>query len=310
MKKLAWLAILILGITQLFLLPGETSEALSLSDRCQGEDREACLSIEILAVAHDNPEQLIPLFDQFSALLKNKTLTDDPRIFSPIVHEVGMELAFNKIPPAEAFALCPLNFKAGCLHGVVMEALDDSHANDPKELLAFCDFAQTNPTYYSNCIHGIGHVLAAKTTGDLNETLPLCTLTDSALEHACTTGVFMEFSTGVHGTGHHTHEPPIGNILLPCAEVDAPYQNSCYPSMSSYRQYLPTTESFIETAQSCLAAPTEFQNACLLGLAEKILTSTAQDTNKAHTMCETLDSTQVESCKDSVDHINELESVL
>ncbi len=303
MKKLLLLLPLVL---QIFLVTPTPNEALSLSNRCQVEDRTTCLSIEILAITKQNPEQLIPLFTEFSTLLKNKTITDDPRIFSPIVHEVGMELAFNKIPPAEAFELCPLNFKAGCLHGVVMEYLDELPTVD----FAFCDFAESNPTYYSNCIHGIGHVLAAKTTGDLNETLPLCTLTDSALNHACVTGVFMEFSTGVHGTGHHTHEPPVGSILLPCAEVDAPYQSSCYPSMSSYHQYLPTTEPFTETAQSCLAAPTEFQNACLLGLAEKILTSTAQDTNKSHTMCETLNSTQIESCKDSVDHIDELESVL
>lgn len=312
MKKSA----LILGLLSLLILSCSneqttinTSAAKELSDTCTGSDRFTCITMQVLLLVKENPKALKPLFKSFSILIKDGTLTDDPRLFSPLIHEVGMELAFNKIPPETAFDYCPLNFKAGCLHGVVMEYLDEVDSNDTLTLAAFCDFAEVDPTLYKNCIHGVGHELTAKTQGPLNEIVTQCKVLDATLLSACASGVFMEYSTGVSGTGEHAHKQSIGSIILPCEEVDSEFQATCYSSLAAYRQYLPSTEAFEETLITCQTVPAKHQDACLLGLAEKIYTAEAQDLKAAQTNCESLPSFQTQ-CKDALDQIKALESFL
>lgn len=285
------------------------SDAQIISDACQTEDRTACLTLQVLSIAQENPSTLKSLFQDFADFLKDGTLTDDPRIFSPIIHDLGMELAFQKIPPEEAFALCPLNFKAGCLHGVTMGYLDEVENSDPLTLASFCDFAKTDPFTYKNCIHGVGHELTAKSQASLNEIVAQCKVLDTSLLSACASGVFMEYSTGVNGLGHHTHEAQIGSIILPCEEVDSEFKSTCYSSLTSYRQYVPEVESFQETALHCENALEMYKESCMLGLAEKIYTANAEDLKRAENTCETLSSLQ-ESCVLSLETIKALESVL
>lgn len=286
-----------------------TSEAETISDACQTEDRSTCLTLKVLSIAQENPSSLKSLFQDFADLLKDGTLTDDPRLFSPLIHDLGMELAFQKIPPEEAFGLCPLNFKAGCLHGVVMGYLDEVESTDPLILASFCDFAKTDSLTYKNCIHGVGHELTAKVRAPLNEIVTQCKTLDTSLLSACASGVFMEYSTGVNGLGHHTHEAQIGSIILPCEEVDSEFKSTCYSSLTSYRQYLPEVESFKETALHCEKALEMYKESCMLGLAEKIYTASAEDLTKAERTCETLSSLR-ESCVLNLQAIKALESVL
>jgi hypothetical protein len=311
---LAALITLILLMSGFYLLqksfPQIPSEAQTLSKQCSGTDRETCLTLAILKITDQDPQKLIPLFADFSTLLKEGTLTDDPRIFSPLVHEVGMELAFRQIPPEEAFALCPKNFKAGCLHGVVMEYLDLLPGKTFEDFISFCDFSKNDGSNYRNCIHGIGHELTAKNSGALQELLELCPNVDHSIEHACTTGILMEYSTGVSGTGEHTHDQPTGSIILPCEEVSENYKSTCYVSLSSYRQYLASTEGFSQTAATCLSVPTNYQSACFLGLAEKIMTASAENLSKAQLLCEELPTAAQDLCLKNLESIKKIESVL
>jgi hypothetical protein len=311
-KKLLFsvLFILIMISSLVMKFTDSNTEAKALSDHCQGENRESCLSMEILAFANEHPEKLDALFAEFSQLLQDGILEDDPRIFSPIVHELGMELAFKNVPPEVAFDYCPLNFKAGCLHGVVMEYVDAIDTLDPQTLFSFCDFTKVDNTYYLNCLHGIGHELAAKNPGDLQSILDQCTLPTLPEVHACTTGVFMEFSTGIHGTGQHTHDASVGSILLPCSELSSTDQPTCYVALSNYRQYLPTTESFINTSIICKNTTEQYQDECLLGLAEKIYTSTAENLAESELICESFDSSLIAGCKTALNQMDTLDSIL
>ncbi len=311
-KTLVLLLLSSLLIAGTLALTKDPKNALAeeISNRCLNDSRELCLETEILKEVNKNYEITNVLFEQFANLLKAGELNDDPRIFSPIIHDVGMELAFKKIEPALAFTYCGEHFKAGCLHGFVMESLDVMETSDTQVLLAFCEFTKDNEVKYANCIHGVGHELVAKQTDSLELILEECKKTELPYVQACTSGVFMEFSTGVHGTGTHTHTSPIGSIDLPCQDVSNEFKSVCYISSSAYRQYLPTTETFQETSEKCGAVPESYQDDCFLGLAEKIFTASAEDIQDSYQVCETVELPFQELCKHSVDQIEVLEFVL
>lgn len=314
-KKLTLAVILCFSVFVLFyifisIFTSEQSNALEISESCSLSDRQYCLTEKILSETRKHPESSARLFRDFAYLLKTHYFQDDPRIFSPIVHLVGMDLFTQGTDPLRAFRYCGENFKQGCLHGYIMEYLEHMpHENDPSIMLKVCNFSKNNESHYANCIHAVGHEFSATTPGSILLALQKCKKAPLNVFSACTSGVFMEFSTGIHGTGGHSHLPT-GSIELPCSKLPVEFMPTCYISTGAYRQYTPDKETFSESATFCASIPEKYQGHCMLGLAEKIYTAAAEDIHASKKICTTFPSDVAQSCEVSLDRIKEIESVL
>lgn len=298
----------------------QNTEAYKISQSCKVEKRMGCITSKVLAVVDKNPEIARIIFNDFANLLKNKIITDDPRLFSPLIHYVGMELADLKVEPKQAFEDCGYNFKQGCLHGYIMERLENIYGNQPfddgaqkmvKDFFLACDFAKKIPFEYNNCIHAVGHEIAAKQKGTINDVLEWCKEAPMNTTNHCVSGALMEFSTGRHGNGKHTHDPLSGAAMLPCEEAKEEFESTCYAAQAAYVQYVPGRESFLQTANYCSSVPEKYRDSCILGLAEKIFTVNVENPEEAKKNCESfLDKNSIDECKVAVEEIESLESVL
>lgn len=301
-------ASLIVGVATVFLAGCFDSSAQTMFEACQ-TDRTECLTEKILAYADEHPEKLGGFFADVATMLKEGSIPDDPRTLSPIVHATGMELAHNDVEPEDAFEWCGTSFKQGCMHGFMMEYVELlPSAVRVGEMFPLCDFASANRLWQRNCIHAIGHEIAAKLPADLPTLLEACD--GATFGQDCASGVMMEYSTGNHGTGHHSHQRT-GVLALPCAEVQERYQTTCYATDAAYAQYLPGGESFDATATRCMNVPSTFRHACMLGLVEKMFTAAAEDMHETEGSCLALsDAAAEEECLSAAREIVWIESVL
>ncbi len=296
------------AVLSIFTVACSSTPAREMLLSCSA-DREQCITASFLLYADEHPENVKALFEETVDLLKKRDISDDPRIFSPIVHAIGMQLAQQSISPTDAFQWCGTSFKQGCMHGFMMEHIELHHDDvQVEQLFSLCDFALNEHVSYRNCVHAVGHEIAAKMRGDLSALLEFCD--DRAMSQDCASGVMMEYSTGEYGTGGHSHMPA-GTRRLPCGELQHHYQATCFAADVAYRLYLPGRESFDVTADHCMAVPIEFRRACMLGVAEKIFTVSAENINVAHERCGSLSSIATATeCSFAMREIVQLESVL
>ena len=164
-------------------------------------NRQSCLANKILAEIDKNPSETDNIFTGLWQLAIVGKLQEDPRMFSDITHVVGMMLAEKDINLVRAFSFCGKTFKQGCMHVYVMESVDHKYPQDVdvKTLKNMCEVF-TDPVYKNNCIHGVGHELAAKIKENLPTVLELCkNFTSKDAQYACESGVLMEFTKGTAG---------------------------------------------------------------------------------------------------------------
>jgi len=279
--------------------------AFEISEDCQLDatsDRQHCISLKIYEEIDHNPEQTGPLFDAFWHLAVSGDIEDDPRIFSDMVHEMGMVLVQKDISVGDAFSYCGESFKQGCMHGVIMEYVDVHYQNDigPGGLIEICDDFE-NVMENDNCLHGVGHMLAAKIDSPLESVLGECERAESSLREvrACESGVLMEYSKGDAGSGFHSHAPT-GSIELPCDTVDESYKSVCYGSAGSYRQYHPNQEPFFSSYTFCASALAPYDFHCMLGVSERGIIATAKDPARTYNLCDGLDGKARSLCVESL----------
>lgn len=264
--------------------------------------RKNCYESKILTAINDDPTQTNKIFTDFWALAVEQKISDDPRIFLDPAHEAGMMLASEKIPLEEAFAYCGTTFKQGCMHGYIMEYIDDAYPKeiDPKALKTVCENLK-DPLSKINCIHGLGHELTAKIKKDLPEVLPSCKdITENNSElSACQSGIFMEYTKGAPGTGNHSHNA-VGLVRLPCYKLGSEYQKTCIASEGAYRQYNPGHEDFKTTYEYCLSNDSEYIPSCMLAVSERAIITTAENPEKVIAFCNELKNNEISTCLDSL----------
>jgi len=266
-------------------------EVLKISQECLGTDRVNCLNNKIISYISKYPDRTGKIFETFWDLEKSGKLSDDPRIFSDTAHEAGMILADNNISIDKALIFCGTAFKQGCIHGAVMEYIDGKYPSGIEEskLFDLCRTISSENHIYINCLHGVGHELAAKNKTPIQTVLGLCGSLSDEERFACESGVLMEYSKGTAGSGMHSHML-IGKKDLPCSELDEKYKSVCYASAGSYRQYEPAHEEFSKSYNFCFSIPKEYTNDCLTGLSERAILASAENQQKLNIICEKLES--------------------
>jgi hypothetical protein len=264
------------------------------------EEREGCLQKAILDYVHRHPEKTKELFGTIIEFLKIGYLSDDMRVFSPIIHEVGMLFVEDGISIDGAVEICPFSLRGGCLHGVLMEDIDDRYSDaDTGAFMNICEALKPKGVFvYENCIHAIGHEFAAKSHGSLNDMLKLCSKSSLGVRDQCLYGVFMEYSKGEAGSGHHS-EKPTGKYNLPCSSLDYRYKKICYTSAGFYRQYEAESEPFETTYRFCTTVPEMYQEDCVHGVGGALLFSQAFVVPRAQTVCYSLPDDVKDTCSRS-----------
>lgn len=284
----------------------QPSLAAQIATECAPEitqqARKNCYESKILLAINQDPTKTNKIFTDFWNLAVEQKISDDPRIFLDPVHEAGMVLQSLKIPLEEAFAYCGTTFKQGCMHGYIMEYIDDAYPNeiDPKTLKKVCENLE-DPLSKINCIHGLGHELTAKIKKDLSEVLPSCKdIAENTSEiSACESGIFMEYTKGAPGTGNHSHNA-VGLVPLPCYKLPAEYQKTCIASEGAYRQYNPGHEDFKTTYNFCLSSDPQYTPLCMLAVSERAIIATAENPEKAIALCKELKNNEITLCLDSM----------
>lgn len=233
-----------------------------------------CINENTLQAINNNPQNTNQIFSDFMKLRATNKITGDLRILMPTVHKAGMLLANKKINLPKAFEYCGYTFKAGCIHGYVMESIDHSYKKNDENFLKFCDQffdnGEINNTQFYNCVHALGHELAAKSSSSLEKTLDKCNKIKIDNIDPCTSGVLMEFSsTGTLGQGYHSEEEP-GKFDPDCNNLNKKYQSVCYSSYA-YKQYLPGENSFESSYEFCQNIPPEYVPRCTLAIREREL---------------------------------------
>jgi hypothetical protein len=297
---------IVLGIfgTRMLLIAKTTSPispgvalAQQMSGQCKNENvkaRQICLEKLMIQKTTADPDSASGMLMGFSKLLQSGAIKDDPRLFSPIVHEIGMTLADNVPDLKKPMSLCNFDFRGACVHGVVMEYIDDRYAGaNPATFFGLCNNAVDDKgspdgyLEYMNCIHGLGHEFAAKINGSLSDMLAPCETLAVQYQDECTSGVFMEYSKGAAGEGRHS-DAPVGTKELPCADVQPNFQSSCYTSAGFYRQYEVTSESWTASYTFCSTMPAAHQNDCFGGVLSALLFSNGGDQQKSLAVCNSL----------------------
>ncbi len=312
-KSVVWLLIFTLFLILLEIITvhfHNTKEVFitKISSQCAGiaiPKRQACLEANILRYVDKNPTATKELFDTIWKLLGNGGLPDDARIFSPIVHDVGMLLAMKGISIEDSLRVCGLSFRGGCIHGIFMETIDRNYKKvEPDDLIKECTSLRgrntpNNSSFIKNCIHGVGHELVANVTGSLNDTLLLCNNMPSAFVDQCVYGVFMEYSKGETRIGHHS-EKPVGKKEYNCLLVDNSFKKACYISVGFYKQYEVDSEPWEHTYRFCENFSSKDREDCFNGVGGALLFSNAFMKERALAVCKSLPEDVRDYCVGSV----------
>lgn len=211
-----------------------------------------------------------------------------------------MHLVETNTPLAEAISLCPLSFRGGCIHGVIMEYLDTVQSENistwPKTV---CEPFKKTSIVYKNCFHALGHEFAAKSKENLNGMLLLCKNVPSGYRSDCLYGVLMEFSKGESGSGRHL-EIPVGKYTPSCEPLEEDFKITCYTSVGFYGQYEADGESLETTYKKCELLPEIYKQYCFEGIAGALLFSEATDRGSASLRCKVLPSKFINICLTSI----------
>jgi len=289
--------------SQILPRPTPADKIFSICTMKPTEVHKDCFTSEILTAIDKDPAQTDAIFSGLWQLAIDGRITDDPRIFSDIAHEAGMQLAEKNIDLKQAFQYCGSSFKQGCMHGVIMEYVDNKYHGDVdvQTLKKICE-GFDDPLSKNNCIHGLGHELAAKVTKNLSDVLDLCEeiSTDKSAESACESGVLMEYSKGTAGSGQHSHEP-VGQKELPCRDLPDKYQEVCYVSQGSYGQYNPGQQDFVKSYEYCSSIPEAYVQHCMLAVSERAVMAAAENIVQLNDFCEEIkDPKNKKMCQDSL----------
>jgi len=307
------LLVIAVGVTGYFIELGRDTNneevvALDISQSCDsesGQKRPECLSEKIISYVSKSPEKTGDLFESFWQLEQGSKLSDDARIFSDIAHLAGMALV-DKMTIHEVLHACGTAFKQGCIHGAVMEYIEHQYPREVvnNDLFRFCDeITGGQEVLYLNCIHAVGHEFAAKNKIPLPAIVTFCDPLSGVVQDACVSGALMEYSKGEVGLGEHSHAP-IGSVELPCRELDEKYQEICYASAGSYRQYNPNQEAFQTSYQFCTDAPFQYRDACIMAVSERALMATALHAERLELICSGIAQENIsQKCRSSINDL-------
>lgn len=187
------------------------------------------------------------------------------------VHYLGQEAyrAHTSVPKALGAGthVCYGGFYHGVLEGFFADkkvSVADAHELVPLIATA-CGQKQdySEPIFYTECVHGVGHGILFLSDMDLPGALALCdtSFTGEARE-LCWGGVFMENAASTTNRDHPTRFISAGDPLYPCNSMEVRYRKICYQYQSTYFTKLSKTASGIDWGHVialCQAVPVQYR---------------------------------------------------
>jgi len=185
-------------------------------------------------------------------------------------------------------------------HGIIERFFEKNLVGtEPKKLniTAICPESFDNP--YSlerlECVHGIGHGLTKFYNYDVFSALKECDeLSSEGEEILCSKGIFMEnvetFLESKEGNFDET------DIFFPCDAVDPKYAPACYHFHTSYIRSQPNYSLEYAFGLCDMIEPEEFVKYCYYGMGRIYTGNSANDFEKAITVCKTGDANYQKYC--------------
>ena len=173
-------------------------------------------------------------------------------------HQLG-RLAYTELG-TQAFKECGPECHSGCHHGAIEAFFAEKGTASLAQDLALLCGSEPNGFASHQCLHGVGHGLAAWTNYDIPEALGSCDLLSGPARESCYTGVFMENIVGGLAGSEHRSSYLSDDPHYPCNAVDWKYRSACYFLQTS-RMMVLFSADFDRIASAC-AESGAFQQHC------------------------------------------------
>ena len=263
------------------------SEAAAACNKLVQEARSSCLTG--VTGLTKKEEELLLNDDQFLRKLvkeqKSAAVVEKLSLVAPLnnlschdrAHEVG-RFAYE-IFGAEAFKSCSSLCHSGCYHGAAEAFFKDKGTENLEGNIKIICQAEKNRFFSHQCLHGIGHGLAAWANYEILGALEICDrLSTKEAQSSCWTGVFMENIVGglaINGAGknfsqeRHYTKYLSSDPHYPCNAVAEKYKGACYFLQSSRMLQL-FAGDFEKIAKECTRAPLEYQHDCFQSMGRDV----------------------------------------
>lgn len=208
---------------------------------------------------------------------------------------------------------CTPVFQSGCYHGALEGLFMRGATVDRGTVRGVCvPGARGQPGYERlECWHGLGHGLMVRYKGDHEKALPLCDVLETPrARRECQDGVFMERAIRAinassvdaadaqahagHGDAHGEHgghsaasggEKTDAELQRLCAEVDAPYQPSCW-AYQPIALLVVHRDDPVGVLTACDAAPPAAVRDCYQGFGKQYLGAMRGDVGMMIAACQ------------------------
>ena len=249
----------------------QMQEIVSICTQSNDNTLVGCLSIKVASYLKIHPDKTGAVLTYVYQHARDGHPLD-LRLLSDLAHETGMVLSNSNVGLHQGLLYCGESFEGACMHGFVMERMDNVQLAQNVMINKFLNYCDTlnSTSLYPQCVHGVGHELWAKTNLSLNGSLQLCNkFTALPIIQACQSGVLMEYSKGAISRGHHSHTPA-GKIELPCANLSLSYHGICIVANAYYKQYVPGWEPAVATYERCSKVENSYQIACSIEVTKRL----------------------------------------
>lgn len=188
----------------------------------------------------------------------------------PQVHQLGMFLYPYTGSLAQALSYADQRCGGALYHGVVHSFFKTVELPDNIDVTKICPEDAENPYALVRwqCLHGIGHGLAASYNYDVFTAIQRCEELEPGWEQlSCSKGIFMENADNYYESGVGAFDED--DLLFPCNEVDAKYAPPCYHYHATYLFYhaIDSGKSLNESFEECdKITPEEFVKYCYYGM--------------------------------------------
>lgn len=169
----------------------------------------------------------------------------------------------------EVFSLNLQDCHSGFYHGTIEAFFKQYGVKNLQQNLNFICKGITEEFFVHQCMHGIGHGLAAWTDYDLPKSLEYCNLLPRENNRAsCRTGVFMENIVGGLSQDHRSQYLS-DDPHFPCTVVKEGYKQDCY-FLQTDRMIQLASNGFETVAQNCSEISEDFKYNCYSSMGRTI----------------------------------------
>jgi len=236
-----------------------------------------------------------PLYEEYINVIGANGILDGIEKLWPKCHSQAHDLGkiiFGQVHDiGKSLRICAGRCYSACMHGVLMEALTEEHADD-----RHIDIAALKPVMnalcYKNteilssyspgdCAHGVGHALMFLAGYDIPKAVGVCAEFDNpAMEYYCATGAYMEY------VGKHDREDAkIRSLFYPCVNNDYPAACLRYKMTNVVRRHYLAKKKIDELVHECEKLSGKFRLGCFHGLGNGHMWGIAHDKMSIKEVC-------------------------